>query len=195
MELAGRNPDWVLGFEDEVWWSRLAQPNVSAWADEGTQLHLEQKEAKDEKAEPKALACYGLLRYDTGSMLLRFVEERPVSSVTTQFLRWSCEKLEAEGKRVLVVVWDNAAWHVSREVRTWIKEHNRAVKQSGTGVRILVCRLPTKSPWLNPIEPKWVHGKKQVVEPARKLSATELKQRVCNYYGCDLLDPIAKQVA
>jgi hypothetical protein len=27
------------------------------------------------------------------------------------------------------------------------------------------------------------------------LSATELKQRVCSYYGCDLLDPIAKQVA
>lgn len=186
----------MLGFEDEVWWSRLAQPNVSAWADEGTHLHLEQQqEAKGEQAEPKALACYGLLRYDTGGMLLRFVEERPVSSVTTQFLAWSCEVLKAEGKRVLVVVWDNAAWHVSREVRTWIKEHNRAVKQSGKGVRILVCRLPTKSPWLNAIEPKWVHGKKQVVEPTRKLSATELKQRVCSYYGCDLLDSIAKQVA
>jgi transposase len=186
----------VLGFEDEVWWSRLAQPNVSAWADKGTELHLEQQqEAKGEKTEPKALACYGLLRADTGGMLLRFVEERPISSVTTQFLAWSCERLQAEGKRVLVVVWDNAAWHVSREVRTWIKEHNRAVKQAVAGVRILVCRLPTKSPWLNAIEPKWVHGKKQVVEPTRKLSATELKQRVCSYYGCDLLDPIAKQVA
>ncbi|HEY0020233.1 MAG TPA: transposase, partial [Longimicrobium sp.] len=84
--------------------------------------------------------------------------------------------------------------HVSREVRTWIKEHNRAVKRSGTGVRILVCRLPTKSPWLNPIEPKWVHRKKQVVEPARKLSGAELKQRVCSYYKCDLLDSIAKKV-
>jgi hypothetical protein len=62
-------------------------------------------------------------------------------------------------------------------------------------VRILACRLPTKSPWLNAIEPKWVHGKKQVVEPARKLSADELKERVCSYYGCELLDPIAKQVA
>lgn len=186
----------MLGFEDEVWWSRLAQPNVSAWADEGTHLHMEQQqEAKGERTEPKALACYGLLRYDTGGMLLRFVEDRPVSSVTTQFLGWSCEVLEAEGKRVLVLVWDNAAWHVSREVRTWIKEHNRAVKQSGKGVRILVCRLPTKSPWLNAIEPKWVHGKKQVVEPTGKLSATELKQRVCRYYGCDLLDPLAKQVA
>lgn len=185
----------MLGFEDEVWWSRLAQPTVSSWADEGDQLRLEQQEAKGKETEPKALACYGLLRYDTGKMLLRFVEERPVSNVTTQFLGWCCGVLKAEGKRVLVIVWDNAAWHVSREVRTWIKEHNRAVKQAGAGVRILACRLPTKSPWLNAIEPKWVHGKKQVVEPTRKLSATELKQRVCSYYGCDLLDPIAKQVA
>ena len=73
------------------------------------------------------------------------MEDRPVSSVTTQFLGWNCKVLEAEGKRMLVVIWDNAAWHVSREARTWIKEHNRAVKQSGKGVRILVYRLPPRA--------------------------------------------------
>jgi len=26
------------------------------------------------------------------------------------------------------------------------------------GVRIRVCHLPVKAPWLNPIEPKWVHA-------------------------------------
>ena len=25
--------------------------------------------------------------------------------------------------------------------------------------------LPSKSPWLNNIEPKWVHGKRAIVEP------------------------------
>lgn len=64
------------------------------------------------------MACCGLLRYDTGGMPLRFVEERPISSVTTQFLEWSCEVLNVDGKRVLVVVRDNDAWHVGREVRT-----------------------------------------------------------------------------
>ena len=39
------------------------------------------------------------------------------------------------------------------------------VKQQGQGVRILVCYLPVKSPWLNPIEPKWVHSKRAIVEP------------------------------
>jgi len=184
----------VVGFEDEVWWSRLAQPTLSSWSSEEEQLRL-QNHAPDRKdEEPKALACYGLLRTDTKAMLLRFVEDRPLSSVTTQFLAWCAECLGAEGKRVLVLVWDNAAWHVSREVRTWIKAQNRTAKASG-GLRILVCRLPSRSPWLNPIEPKWVHGKRQVCEPDRKLSGTELKQRICAYYRCELLDPFAKQAA
>jgi len=44
--------------------------------------------------------------------------------------------------------------------------------------------LPVKSPWLNPIEPKWLHGKKRVAEPARLLSARELADRVCAAYDC-----------
>jgi hypothetical protein len=58
------------------------------------------------------------------------------------------------------------------------------VKQTGQGVRILACRLPSKSPWLNPIEPKWVHGKRAIVEPDRVLSAHEVMERVYAYYGC-----------
>ena len=59
-----------------------------------------------------------------------------------------------------------------------------AVKRHGHGVRILVCCLPVKSPWLNPIEPKWVHGQRAIVEPARLLSAQEVADRVCSYHGC-----------
>ena len=68
--------------------------------------------------------------------------------------------------------------------RTWIREHNQQVKQSGKGVRILPCLLPKQSPWLNPIEPKWLAGKKRVAEPARLLSAQELDDRVCAAFGC-----------
>jgi hypothetical protein len=59
----------------------------------------------------------------------------------------------------------------------------------------LVCRLPSRSPWLNAIEPKWVHGKRAVVEPTRKLTAAELQQRLCAYYRTPLLQPFAQQVA
>ena len=87
MALALGHPDWVLGFQDEVWWSRLAQPNLQTWTDDKP-LRLLQNEPDRHDPEPKAVACYGLLRTDTQGMLLRFVDGRPVSAVTTQFLAW-----------------------------------------------------------------------------------------------------------
>src|SRR3954469_19893630 len=40
----------------------------------------------------------GLLRTDQDRVLLRFVEGRPVSRVTTDFLAWGADRLAAEGK-------------------------------------------------------------------------------------------------
>ena len=168
----------MLGFADETWWSRLALPNLHAWSDTEP-LHLAQRGRERADPDPKALACYGLLRADTDRLLLRFVQGRPVSQVTEDFLSWVCERLAAEGKTALLLVWDNAGWHLSKEVRHWLRQHNRAVKQRGHGIRIVACFLPTKSPWLNPIEPRWVHGKRRVAEPARLLTADELERRVC----------------
>lgn len=173
----------MLGFQDETWWSRLALPGLHAWtADEP--LRLVEQTAQRGDPDPTALCCYGLLRADTGAMWLRFVRGRPVSQVTEDYLAWVCAGLAAEGKKALLLVWDNASWHISQRVRTWIKEHNRRVKQEG-GVRIVACRLPTKSPWLNPIEPKWAHGKQAIVEPEQVLTAQEVEARVCAYYHCD----------
>ena len=58
------------------------------------------------------------------------------------------------------------------------------VRQTGKGVRILPFLLPTKSPWLNPIEPKWVHAKKAIVEPDGVLSAKQLAERICAHFRC-----------
>ncbi|MDB5308828.1 MAG: Is630 family transposase [Gemmataceae bacterium] len=191
IDQAGRHPDWVLGFQDETWWTRRAQPNLFAWT-AADPLRLSGKaRAKD---GPQAVACYGVLRADTGGMMLRFVTGRPVSQVTEDFLGWVCQALAAEGKEVFVLVWDNASWHVSRRVRRWIDRHNRRVRKEG-GCRIRVCGLPVKAPWLNPIEPKWMHGKRAVVEPARKLSADELRQRVCDYFGSPRHEPLTQQAA
>ena len=193
IRLAPRHPDWVLGFQDETWWSRLALPAVHAWAGEQP-LRLVQRQADKKDPDPKALSCYGLLRADTGGLLLRFVQGRPVSQVTEDYLAWVCRVLAAEGKKALLLVWDNASWHVSKRVRAWIKTHNKKVKKAG-GVRIVVCALPIKAPWLNPIEPKWAHGKKAIVEPDRKLTAQETKERVCEHYDCEILEPLVQKVA
>jgi hypothetical protein len=34
------------------------------------------------------------------------------------------------------------------------------------------------------IEPKWVHGERTLVEPARLLSVRELAERVCAAFAC-----------
>ena len=196
IRLAASHPQWVLGFEDEVWFSRFALPRLHAWTTEEP-LRLEQQEADKADPDPRAIALYGLLRADTGAMLLRFAPGRPVSTMTTQFLEGLLSELATEGKRALLMVWDNASWHKSREVRNWIKAHNQKVKQehkaSGAkGCRLLACPLPTKSPWLNNIEPKWVHGKRAVVEPDATLTAEDLKQRLYDYYDCELLPTLAQ---
>jgi transposase len=193
IRLAATHPDWVLGFEDETWWSRVEPPALHAWAEPHRPLRLVEQAVAT--GEPKALACYGLLlrwweepAEPTEAVWLRFVDGRPISAVTTRFLAWACRRLEEAGKAALLLVWDNAGWHISREVRGWIAEHNRRVKAAEAAVRIVPCPLPSKSPWLNPIEPKWVHGKRRVVEPARLLSVAELEERVYAALGADQAD-------
>jgi transposase len=117
-------------------------------------------------------------------MWLRFVDGRPVSAITAAYLDWCCRKLQAAGKEALFLIWDNAPWHVSQQVRAWIRAHNRRVKWSGRGVRIINCYLPIKSPWLNAIEATWVHGKRRVLEADGLLTGNELADRVCDTYGC-----------
>ncbi len=189
MALVQRQPTWVLGFQDETWWSRLAQPNLHTFSSPDAALELEQKQLAKDDPTPKALACYGVLLRGTSRahdrLWLRFVDGHPVSDLTTQFLAWSSAKLAAEGKRVWVLVWDNAPWHISKRVRQWVRDHNQQVKTGQRqGVRIVVCFLPSRSPWLNPIEPKWMHGKRRVLEAKRVLTADELEQRVCATFNC-----------
>jgi DDE superfamily endonuclease len=184
--VAQQQADWALGFADETWWSRFTRPQLHTWTDAPAgPLRLIEQVAPKEDPDPKALACYGVLLRQVGQaerVWLRFVDGRPLSVITEQFLGWCCAQLHEAGVQVWALIWDNASWPVSKRVRAWIRAHNRHVKHSGHGVRILPCYLPVKSPWLNPIEPKWVHGKRAIVEPARLLSAQEVADRVCAYF-------------
>jgi transposase len=193
-----QQPGWAIGFLDEVWWSRFALPALNAWQDKDEPVHLVEQVWQKHDPDPKAFACYGVL-WQEGSvtepirrqMSLRFVDGRPVSALTTQFLDWICTRLHATGKTCWLLIWDNASWHYSKHVKTWIREHNRRVKQESKGVRILPFFLPTKSPWLNPIEPKWVHAKKAVVEPNGLLTAKQLAERICAHFGCSYESPLS----
>lgn len=84
---------------------------------------------------PTALACYGLLvRHGPNrpeQMLLRCVAGRPVSTETTAFLAWCSERLAAEGMQALLLIGENAAWHTSQAVHTWLRQHTSARQADG----------------------------------------------------------------
>jgi len=78
---------------------------------------------------PILTSLYGPPRAAAEAMPLCSVESRPVSQVTEDFLAWPCRQFAAEGKKVFVLVWDNASWHVGKRVRCRIGGHNRKVKR------------------------------------------------------------------
>jgi hypothetical protein len=118
MSVGAANPDaWAVGFLDECWWSRVSLPTLGSFSEEGKPLRLIQHSVAKDDPESKAISCYGLYLPEIGGTWLRFVDGRPISSITTQFLEWSLEKLEEIGKKAVVLIWEDASWHVSREVR------------------------------------------------------------------------------
>jgi hypothetical protein len=159
-------------------------PILSSFPEQGKPLRLLQLSIAKDNPDPKAVSCNGLYLPDFDQTWLRFVDGRPVRAITTQFLSWCTEKLEVVGKKALLLIWDNASWHISKEVGRWLGEHKRRVKKNGEGVRIASNLLPKQSPWLNAIEPKWVHYKRKVVKSDGLLGAYELADRVCRVFGC-----------
>src|SRR5437870_7994492 len=85
------HPSWTLGFLDEVWWSRLAQPDQHRWVEEDDMTRLQELELSKEDTDPKALACYGVLLrrrcQPADQMVLRFGDGRPGSSGHDRLLR------------------------------------------------------------------------------------------------------------
>jgi transposase len=185
IRLSVQHPEWILGFEDEVWWSRVAQPSLHAWT-AGPPLKVQPLKSDANDPDPDAIACYGFLRHDTHQVRLRFVEGRPLGDVTIQFLDWLCRCVAQEGKQVLVVIWDDASWHTCAEVAHWVEEQTRRAER-GAGVKVVTCELPVASPWLNNIEPCWTHAKRAVMEVDRKLTAAEITNRVCEHFQCERL--------
>jgi hypothetical protein len=68
-----------------------------------------------------------------------------------------------------------------------------SIKEDSTDPHNILSRC-RRSPWLNPIEPRWLHGKRAIVEPTRTLPADDLKSRVCGYYGCSRTDHLQQYV-
>ena len=179
--LAGQHADWLLFEEDECWFSRYAQPNAFAWATPPAPVRFVQR-TPPPKTPDTALACFGAVRQDTQETYLYFAPGQPNSEQMWLFIIGLLVVARQESKKVVVLLWDNATWHKSQRLRQWIRLYNQAAKKAGEP-RLLTWLLPLQSPWLNPIEPRWVHAKRAVCEPDGELTAPELKRRLATHFG------------
>ncbi len=180
--------DALLVWEDECWFSRFAQPMVKTWAERDQPLRLAER-TPSAQASDKALACYGALCDDTRQVYLHFTWGQPDSEATIDYVQRLLALARGRRKQFLVIVWENASWHLSRKVRAWLKSYKQKAKTT-KDVRLLVCYLPSKSPWLNPIEPHWTHAKRQTLEPSPvPLRSHQFRQRLFQYFGTKPLLP------
>ena len=170
--------------QDECWFSRFAQPRLHSWAAKGEELRLVQRQPQPQEPD-KALACFGAVRQDNGQRYLFFADGQPDTRRTILMLKQLLEVARSERKRVLAIIWDRASWHKSRELKQWQRQWNRTAKREG-GVRLLTCLLPVQSPWLNPMEPHWLHAKRAIVEPDGELVVAETKRRLCAHFQVSL---------
>jgi hypothetical protein len=181
----------MLVDEDECWFSRFAQPQMQAFAATDAPVRLVQRTPAKEEVD-KAIACYGAVCSQTNERFFCLADGQPNSDKSIAFLSTLLATAQAQGQRVLVVIWDRATWHLSKKVISWVRQHNRQVKQAGHGVRLLTCLLPSQSPWLNPMEPIWLHTKRKVVEPDGDLSVKVLKERLCAQFQTNLEEATLK---
>ena len=171
--------------QDECWFSRFAQPQLHAFAPDDDHLRLVQREPEAGEVD-KAIACYGAVCDQTNDRFFSFADGQPNSAKSIAFLSSLLTIARARSRKVLVVIWDRASWHKSNKVIKWVRQHNLRVKQGKESVRLLTCLLPSKSPWLNPMEPIWLHTKRKVVEPDGELSVNVLKDRLCAHFHTNL---------
>lgn len=171
----------MLVEQDECWFSRFAQPSLQAFVEAGQKLRLVERTPQPGEAD-KALACFGAVCPQTQERYFYFAGGQPNSEKTLAMLEALIAVAKAKAKRVLVLLWDRASWHKSKKVKLWIRQHNRQAKKQADGVRVLTCLLPSKSPWLNAMEPIWLHAKRKVAEPDGELTVKVLKDRLCTHF-------------
>ena len=143
-------------------------------------LRLVQREPKENEPHP-ALACFGAVRKDIQAMYLYFSDGQLNSEQVWVFIMGLLAVARAGAKRVVVMIWDQAGWHLSKRLCQWMRAYNHQAKQCGEP-RLLTYLLPVKSLWLNPIEPRWMHAKRGVCEPDGDLLSLELIRRLCAHF-------------
>lgn len=161
---------WGLEYEDETWFVWVPPEGVmnpeagQGWAPAG---QSPRNRASRKKGQETFNCFLGLDRKENRLHWRYFAHANQWT--TAIYLKERLEAHERLGHRVLVVVWDPAPWHLGRELRGWIRAHNRQVKRTGKGTRVLLVVLPKGAFWLNPVDALIKHAKGRVL-PCRQFA-------------------------
>jgi transposase len=67
-------------------------------------------------------------------------------------------------------------------LQRWYTRYNLKAKRTGQ-IRLLIVRLPSRSPWLNPIEPVFGQAKRRLVGRRLVPQPNRLKQKTERYFN------------
>jgi len=172
------DPSIIVFFQDESWFSGTPKAVGSYGQPEQSQARAVVKPAHKCKGAWVLYAVYEVL---TGQVQ-RYYAPRCNQTYVRQHLEALLMQYQAAGKRVLVIIWDNASWHKAKALRRWYHRHNQRAKREGL-IRLLIVGLPNRSPWLNPIEPVFGQAKRHVVGRRTVPEPRELKRKTERYFN------------
>lgn len=159
---------------DETWFVFVppeAIMNPEAGSDWGTAGEPLRNRASRKKGQ-QTWSCYLALDPKEERLSWRYTEQTNRWQ-TAIFLKERLAVHERRGHRVLVVVWDNASWHVAKDLRAWFQGHNRQVDRQGYGTKIVPVNTPVHAFWLNAAEPIIGHVKGKVLPYRQFTTPTE----------------------
>ena len=124
----------VVLIEDETIFKRLP-PLRQMWMRKGQQFRIPTPPQND------YFALYGSLELFTGECCYAFFDKTN-SETTIAYLE---QLIERYPDQTILLIWDQASYHRSGAVTTWLADHPR----------LTMFFLPKRSPQLNPVEALW----------------------------------------
>ncbi len=174
---AKRDPSILVVFQDESWFSGTPKA-VGQYGQRGQPWTA--AVAKPAHKCKGAWVLYAALEVVSGQVQ-RFYAPRCNQTAVRQQLETLLAQAQAAGRQVLVVIWDNASWHTAKALRHWYYRYNQVAKRDGR-VRLLLVALPSRSPWLNPLEPIFGQAKRRIVGRRSVPQPSRLKRKTESYF-------------
>ena len=159
---------------DQSWfvlWPRVAE----TWARQRRPLRLPKAKSWGRTERPPSCGLYADMDARTRQVRGEW-HQTWNQRETWQHLKGVMRRYAGQGVRALVILWDNAPWHVAAWVHRLVTRYNRWAKRRGH-LRVLLFALPRRAPWLMPLEAVF-RQTKRAVGPLHHASLATLRRAV-----------------